>query len=446
MRGKLRWSLLLAMGWLVVSELAHGDGKFGTYNSADASCGGAPESKCGDGPGVSLHASCNPRWSGPMQWWVASGGAATVRPAIRVAADSRRSSYAVSLNPAPEWVVSAAWDRTEERVLMADSSRGTLLQYDLHGEQRRSFGTDPPIAGPAYVFRRPDGYVAKSKENRFTHLDPSFKVRSETQYPSINEVSIYDWTPLGSSFLFFGDVRNPTGQWETGVFRAGLDEVSNCMTYPISFKSLARPAFRLGYPMFARLGAMGYALVMDEPPFILEIGADTRRLLAYPQGFRNRPHIPATFTEQDEPAAHAAFTTIATAAGLIAWEDALYVLTRRPGKKGTDWFLFKLDPRADHVDKVGIPLPTHADHLVVVPGQKHWALIEKGPVLAGHAQEIRSMVLVETAVMIRQAAPGSPAGAGAGSMKRSSYELVRGTGPGDGKESWRRTSGRLSGG
>jgi hypothetical protein len=333
MRGKLRWPLLLATGWLVAAELAHGDGKLYTYNSADGSCGGAPEARCGDGNSASLQASCTPRSSGAVQWRVASGGAAAALPTVRVAADSRRSSYAVSLNPAPEWVVSATWDRTEERVLIADSGRGTLLQYDLRGEQRSSLGTDPPIAGPAYVFRRPDGYIAKSKENRFTHLDPSFKVRREIQYPATSEVSILDWTPLGSAFLFFGDVKNAKGQWETGVFRASLDEVSSCMAYPISLKNLARPAFRLGYPMFARLGAMGYALIMDEPPFILEIGADTRRLLAFPQGYRNRPHIPATFTKEDEPEAHAAFTTIPTAAGLIAWEDVLYVLTRR--REGT---------------------------------------------------------------------------------------------------------------
>jgi hypothetical protein len=87
-------------------------------------------------------------------------------------------------------------------------------------------------------------------------------------------------------------------------------------------------------------------------------------------------------------------------AGVAGQGEFLYLLTREPGSgSGTRWLLHQIDPARDKLLRQ-IQLPTSSSHLIVVPGEKLWALIEKGPVTGSPpVQEIGSVLMIPASLI-----------------------------------------------
>ena len=79
---------------------------------------------------------------------------------------------------------------------------------------------------------------------------------------------------------------------------------------------------------------------------------------------------------------------------LHGWEGSVYILWRR----GQEWYLSKVDPSEDHVAG-WVRLPTVANHLMVVPGDRYWALIEKRTVEGFGLQTIDSLRFIPSALV-----------------------------------------------
>jgi hypothetical protein len=80
--------------------------------------------------------------------------------------------------------------------------------------------------------------------------------------------------------------------------------------------------------------------------------------------------------------------------GLFGAGDWLYLLTRSPLAGGaTRWALTRIDPATGEASG-SMSIASAANHLMVVPGPDHWALIEKGPVLSFGYQELRQIVMM----------------------------------------------------
>jgi hypothetical protein len=76
---------------------------------------------------------------------------------------------------------------------------------------------------------------------------------------------------------------------------------------------------------------------------------------------------------------HAALRNAAVADGLFCADDRLLLLlAHKPSPRGgLQWLVFPIDPSQDAIGKP-IELPTTAAEIVFVPGQKRWAVLEKG--------------------------------------------------------------------
>jgi hypothetical protein len=129
-------------------------------------------------------------------------------------------------------------------------------------------------------------------------------------------------------------------------------------------------------PTLAQVGGEVFALAFEGAPHLERVYPGTGVLRAFPAGFEEVPDLarkeinpPPVFWRNVEAAS--------MAAGLYGQGLNLFLLTRRPESGGgTSWSIHRIDPRADTLEAT-IPLPTHAPHLVVVPGPSEWAFVEQ---------------------------------------------------------------------
>ncbi|RMH25195.1 MAG: hypothetical protein D6692_11605, partial [Planctomycetota bacterium] len=92
-------------------------------------------------------------------------------------------------------------------------------------------------------------------------------------------------------------------------------------------------------------------------------------------------------------------------AGLYGWKDYLYVLTREPREDGgTRWSLHRIDPRADKLGRT-VVLPTRSAHVVLAPGPRYWAVVEKGSVEADGGQTLDGLLLVPSSWIEKAPSP-----------------------------------------
>jgi hypothetical protein len=159
--------------------------------------------------------------------------------------------------------------------------------------------------------------------------------------------------------------------------------------------------YRLSSPYLASVGGRTYFLDLSEPASldVLPTGEEPKRYLTMlPSSSRSaRISRRANLTEPEATTAlYRAVEESSLPAGLYGFRDSLYLLTRRPQDGKTDWTLAQLDPGSGK-ELRSVSLPTSAAHLTVVPGERYWALVEKGPVESWGKQAIETVVFVPTA-------------------------------------------------
>ena len=63
--------------------------------------------------------------------------------------------------------------------------------------------------------------------------------------------------------------------------------------------------------------------------------------------------------------------------GLYSWNGSLFVLRHVVDRGERLWFLDKVDPASGKLEGT-VQIRSTAKHLLLVPGPKNWALVEKG--------------------------------------------------------------------
>jgi hypothetical protein len=414
--------LLLVSFWLLAGPA---EGSWGSYDAGSQACGGAPESNCFPPYSAALRQQiCGPRENRSRSTFAALLPRFLASRAGDFALPISTSVRRVALDENPTWVISAAWARGETQLIMADVKGRSLVTYDLAGRMVHH----ATIAGNAQFFpvainKSEAGYMIRNQAMVMS-LDDGLS-RLETLYstaegPSGQETEaltyIYGWAPFENNLLLFGDLRTNRDAWSSGIVRVSRNN-ANCLQvmHRMAFTEQARRYFQIGYPMMASVNSNGYALIMDDSPHVIEVGVETRRLKAFPGRFARRPAIPSVRSDSLAGILELA-TRSEIAAGLVGWRDRLYILTREPAARGaTRWSLWRLHPQRDALDSAPLILPTTAEHVIVVPGERHWAIIEKGPVVSDHvagdnSQLVSSMVLVDAAYFSPVAGPSKQAG------------------------------------
>lgn len=342
-------------------------------------------------------------------------------PDAPVRHDLRDECREVLLTRKPGWALSGAWTSADQpQLLIVDPVYATILRYSATGE---SIG---PIGEPLKsTLENLLPVVGKSSESDLiVETSDGLMVLDKNLRPSVNRTIIskgsgqwridglWQWEPVGKGhkdIVAFTDIvardsdENDLRNWKSAFVRFPLEN-PNALTvlHEVSLTGDDKTFFRSDYPFIASLGDTAYMLSTNNGLTLYksEKGSaelkDISELLPDSIGV---PRMPPFNARQDYYAPlMEELEKQAMPAGLFGWNDALYILSREPEGRGTRWMLISLDPRRKKPTGT-IELPIRANHVTVVPGNKVWAFIEKGPVKSYGVQESSRMLLITSRLL-----------------------------------------------
>jgi len=229
---------------------------------------------------------------------------------------------------------------------------------------------------------------------------------------------LWQWAEAGDEIIAFLDLyptslANPwdpkfLDKWFSGFVRFPADNPAAFRLLQregrtqVDIQSEERNLFRTGYPYITSIGASAYILSMDARMSLMknEAGSDELKpLRSFPFGESDvAPALPRFKVADDYAKTMAQVERESMPVGLYSQGGLLYVLWRKPSPQGTRWTLSGIDPQADrYIGSTEIPL--NANHVVVVPGDKTWAFIEKGPVKGFGVQDVSRVLLVPATLL-----------------------------------------------
>ena len=312
-----------------------------------------------------------------------------------------------SLSSPLAWATSGIWvggHQAAAEILVADPLKEQVRGISRDGEvSSRLAGQVPTVEGESLPIGRifqvraaGDRYFFEDHRNKLilelnSDLEQVAQVEVSTRDASGRHRldTIWDWSPLGSGFLAFGDiVEEKTNRWFSAFLyfdREGLKRIFH--TVPLD--SDARE-FYVNNRFTASLGDTGYFLTLEGQPRLHAVDASSEKvadLALVPAEFSRWPQLglePEWLkVKEDGPRRNTAFYRVLERSSMpvaLHAQGGLYLLAReRPAGQGsTAWWLLQLDAASGR--ELGrVRLPTEAAHLTVVPGAS-WAFIEKGPV------------------------------------------------------------------
>lgn len=315
----------------------------------------------------------------------------------------------VALDPGPRWSFSGIWHKGEDELVLVDVLGGQLLRYDQSGKQVGS------IVNPGkgeLEFQRPLWLVKAGAEAILIHEFRNIVGLDETLKPvwgrrlDPRDATAQDVTWFGKPVVFDGAVLGPMRigighhSW-LGYARMQLGgdfAPRKLISLPAELSEEGR-RYTSGGPLVAVAAGGVYVLRFERDPRLQRVLPAPRDLSAFPRGFPP-PAAPPVSGPGDMAAADALVRQSRMISGVVGHGEFLYLLTREPASgSGTRWLLHQIDPVRDKLLRQ-MQLPTTSNGLIVVPGEKLWAFIEKGPVTGSPpAQEIGSVVLIPASVI-----------------------------------------------
>jgi len=320
------------------------------------------------------------------------------------AGPDRLTGERIALTRPPSWTHSGAWT-PDDKLLLVDVLRSQIKSYSPSGAFERTLPKEfknQSFTQPLTIQYTLRGqFWVEDEDGRFVLLDRGYRIlkvidiKALAKGPLGELRAVYQWVALDNEFFIFGDLLK--GEDATSAFirvPLGRPEQFQIMAR-IGIDDPARRFYLLGSPYLAAANAIPYYLVMDQKPYV-ESPAGHRIYFTYGADKKvvERPRLPE---QHGRLATHDIYQTLEEStlpAGLYGWHENLYILIRTPGILGrTNWSLLKVDPKTGKT-LWSRPIDTMANHLVVVPGEKYWAFVEKGPVEEAGVQQVTAYLRV----------------------------------------------------
>lgn len=298
----------------------------------------------------------------------------------------------VVLEEPPIWNAAVAWDLGEERLLVLDPGGHRLLSYSRAGRRVGALDLDPlaelDYSRPVRLVATDEGYLLGGGKKLLyltAALDGGRAVDlwQRLAADDIEDGLLNDFVPAGDGLIGFADFKRRGEEWRRGFVRIDLERprLESVLELPLEEPEFSRYYFYDRRPYVARLGRRTLALRYTEPAAIHRFRA---------RGLEHRFDAGAAGLE---------------AVSIHAWNDVLYLLLASRsqaaeaaglveaglppdvvaaqvralgGEEGEPasrrWVLLALDP--DTGRRLGeIPLPTTAERVHLVPGNRDWALV-----------------------------------------------------------------------
>ena len=328
---------------------------------------------------------------------------------LAFASDCRR----LDLQPNPSWLSSGAWDAKGTDLVLPDTRSGHFLRY--RRENERLVSIDVPssstLTRPAEIARTENGLVIFDIYDRLVgvteSLEPKWQIHFGDLRPASGErLELFLWfIGVDRDFIGIAATANESKKekW-LGIARLQLGaspSFERLRTLPSMFTEDGSFYFLHEGPYLAASRAATYALFFGKAPHIERVlPAPTGPLKTFPAGYQS-PALGMSGRENTVPSA-AAWERATAPVGLFGRGGFLYLLARQPrADHSTRWTIFQIDPARDQMVR-SMTLPTHAPHLVVVPGPREWAVIEKGHLVeAGNdfEQQVRRAIFIRSSLI-----------------------------------------------
>lgn len=318
-----------------------------------------------------------------------------------------------TLEPRPIWMSSASWSLDGSSLLVVDALKSRVIAYPLAGGPGAEVAIDaaggPAVSRPSILHTLGDAYLLEEEDALIVRLDREFRVTAA--YDLLKHgagaqgriTGLYQWVPLGADVILgFAELQVGAGRGESrhvsGFIRVPLDRPAEFeLLATVDHGDPARDYYRVGYPYLASVSERGYYLLMDREPKLFAVDgngtASAQPLAAVPAEVRVRPQLPNSRGAGGVKELFRVLQTAQIPAGLYGWDGRLYLLSR----VGGEWVLTALDAEGAAAGSVG--LPAGSPHLLAVPGDPEWALIEKGPVESLGDQRIDTVRLVASSTL-----------------------------------------------
>ncbi len=369
---------------------------FDLASSSGRLCGG-PTEHLSILPAVLLQARMNPIWR-----FTASAALLLLTQGLEPDARGGTACRSIALDPAPGPVVSMAWSRNGEELVIADSFGGRLLRYGNQGAFLGIVGPQKATIGeyrPNRIHLTRKGLLVKSRAYEWFEFDSGFKLLRHIGPDGPPRLAMYDEALSGDELFGFGSVRRSDHTSIFGIHRAKLSSLELIETSEeMPLDSKAGTLYTTLSPEVALAGGVPYALRFGEPSYLLNVRAH-QRLKAFPKGFDRLPTLPSVTGPDSDIPRDRILQKTAMPVALYGSGSFLFVLIHRPANEGMAiWELHRIDPVKDLISGAVI-LPTSVPEIVLAPGKESWAILEKGPLTASGKQEARRLLLVPSAAI-----------------------------------------------
>ena len=196
--------------------------------------------------------------------------------------------------------------------------------------------------------------------------------------------ALWNWTVAGGDIVACSDIQKADDSWVTGIVRFPMSDSTDFKAFKTSdFNDLEWVFCRLGFPYVASIGDKAYVLLFRGQPGIYESSPEGKALrrLDYSPKILQPVSLPEFASRLEFAAATMkAVEETTMPVGLYGWHGSLYVLYRQFDRGTTSWVLHQVDPKTGEL--LGhAEINVHATHLMLIPGEKRWALVQKGPAL-----------------------------------------------------------------
>jgi hypothetical protein len=316
---------------------------------------------------------------------------------LYLATSTSKSTRFIRLTPPPLWTFSGTWtqDRT---LLLVDIVSESLLEYDARtGVLLRKFSFRER---PTRIHAVGRNYMLEHVDGSFSLLDPQLKLISTIHPAPQKKLFIFDWAMPNTHTIFaFGDLMVEKRRWESAFLRMPLRYPNDLdVLKTVSIENQTRKFYRLGSQYIAASHDRAFFVLMTDAPkiFVVDSGQRTpHELLAGPI-LGNPPLLPEIMSPDSVKQVYTALEQSNNfLAGIFAWDDYLYLLKRVRVADKPPWWLLKVDPSSGKVVS-SLHLRLSDPHLTVIPGEKDWAFIEKGPVTGQGQQPVYGVTLIPT--------------------------------------------------
>lgn len=346
-----------------------------------------------------------------------SGGA---RSAPMKGAASCRYESAAGI---PSWVTTGAAQNGRFVVVDIPNRKLVDISRTAVAEESESALADSVAGSVVRIRQAANGaasypFVVELTGGRLLEVDRSLTPRRKVEMATAGLQSngtqlanLLDWVVVGNGEVFgYADLSagdaGKRANWRNGFVRFNPQRPESFRVFRESlFPGDERTWMMLTYPLMTSLGSTVYVVRIDHNQMGLwRLGpndSDLQPMNALPQHLRaNRlaPMLPSFGNIEEYPRTMKAVERANMIAGLFAWDNALFVLSRAVEEGQRRWYLTKVDPIEDEVLWT-VRVPGSAHHMMVIPGDQEWAFFEKGPVTAPMIQTTHHIRFVNSAQM-----------------------------------------------